>query len=66
MEFLIFQLRIIYLIESKNNEERERDKINSLNKQSEVESMEASMSAVCLYEMLTIKTAFNAGHHKVC
>lgn len=39
MDLLIFQLRIIYLTESNNNEERERDKINSLNKQSKIESM---------------------------
>lgn len=57
MDLLIFQLRIIYLTESNNNEERERDKINSLNKQSKIESMQASTSVVCIHQMLTINAA---------
>lgn len=44
---------------------RENDKINSLNKQSKIESMEASMSVVCIYQMLTINAAFSAGYRKV-
>lgn len=41
--------------------ERERDKINSLNKQSKIESMQASKSDVCIHKCC----CFNASY-KVC
>lgn len=66
MGLLIFQLHIIYLTESNINEERERDKINSLNKQSKMESMQASTPVVCISNVDDKCCCFNASHHKVC